>query len=282
MTKRTVEIDESLYQRSDAKATTEGTTLSAVIESYLTSWLGPEPLPEETVTRIREEVYVVRRGDTLAKIALAQYGDAKQYPTIAQYNGIADPRVIRVGQQLKVPFSEVIPVSREAAAKRFRYPLDVRETRYYKFGDLYSRGSRWAGKPHPGVDMHQAKGVSVYAVGEGTVLVNKFDAKGYGHYIVIGHTLASGRLVYSLYGHLQLDDESFTTPPVNTKISGMDVVIGKEGETGYAGVPHVHFEIKKTDELGLYSRLNVYNLYDCFYDPYTFIDNPFNLCMPVQ
>jgi len=282
MAKRAVEIDETLCQRSEAKADQEGTTLSAVIESYLTSWLGPEPAPEEMVTRIREEIYVVRRGDTLARIALAQYGDTKQYPVIAQYNNIADPRIIRVGQHLKLPFNEVILVSREEAGKRFRFPLDVTETPYYKFGDLYSRGSRWAGKPHPGVDLHQAKGANVYAAGEGTMLVNRFDATGYGHYLVIGHTLASGRAVYSLYGHLQLDDDSFTTPPVDTKVRGTDMVIGKEGETGYAGVPHVHFEIKKTDELGLYSGLNTYNLYDCFYDPYTFIDNPYNLCMPVE
>ena len=45
-------------------------------------------------------VYVVKSGDTLSKIA-AQYGTT--YQKLAEYNNIANPSLIRVGQQIKIP-----------------------------------------------------------------------------------------------------------------------------------------------------------------------------------
>lgn len=47
--------------------------------------------------------YVVKKGDTLAKIAKAQLGDAKLYPQIAELNGLRNPGMISVGQQLEIP-----------------------------------------------------------------------------------------------------------------------------------------------------------------------------------
>jgi murein DD-endopeptidase MepM/ murein hydrolase activator NlpD len=333
MSRRPVEIDERLYERSEEKAAREGKTLTQVIESYLRDWVEsgePSVPPEEPTTPpeepsappeepsappeepsappeepaappgepsvppeepgaptprppIREEIYVVRPGDTLTKIALAMYGDASKYELIAEYNGITDPWVIQVDQELRLPFTEApedIPET-PRAGRRFRFPLRVTETPYFRFGDLYGSGSRWAGKPHPGVDMHEEKGASVYAIGEGTVVVNRQEPTGYGHYVMIEHELTSGEKVYSLYGHLAPDDESFTSPPVSFQIRGEDVVIGKEGETGQAGVPHLHFEVKKTGQLGLYPMINEYTLHTYFYDPYTFIRDPDNCYVPV-
>ena len=47
-----------------------------------------------------ETVYTVVAGDTLSKIA-AKYGTT--YQALAAYNGIADPNLIHVGQQIKIP-----------------------------------------------------------------------------------------------------------------------------------------------------------------------------------
>ena len=287
MSKRAIQIDESLFLRSAAKAKQEGKVIHAVVEAYLRSWVGPEPEEPSPAkppkTRIREKVYVVRPGDTLAQIALRMYGNAKKYALIARYNGITNPLLIKVGQRLRIPYR--IPVQEkeatQPAGERFRFPLDKTETNYYKFGSLYAANSRWAGKPHPGVDFHEYKGADVYATGEGVVVINQQDPRGYGHYIMIEHVLTTGDKVWSLYGHLQYDDEVFTSPLVGEKVQGHDTIIGKEGDTGYAGVPHVHFEIKKTDQLGLYSMVTTYNLNDYFYDPYTFIDDPNNLYVPV-
>jgi murein DD-endopeptidase MepM/ murein hydrolase activator NlpD len=282
MSKRAVEIDESLYQLGETKASAEHKTLDQVVEALLRSWLGGEPEDQETITYVRTEIYVVRPGDTLAKIAQRMYGTPQQYTLIAEHNGITDPGMIRVGQTLRIPFVVVVPASLYRRGLPFRFPLDKTETDYYVFGSLYASNSRWAGKPHPGVDFHQVKGANVYAIGQGTVLINRHDPTGYGHYLLLEHTLITGAKIYSLYAHLQDDSKTFATPTVGTQIQGQDVVIALEGETGYAGVPHLHFEIKKTPDLGLYAMINSYNLHDYFYDPYTFIRSPHNLYLPSQ
>ena len=49
--------------------------------------------------------YTVLKGDTLSKIAKAQYGDAMKYPTIFEANRpmLADPDKIYPGQVLRIP-----------------------------------------------------------------------------------------------------------------------------------------------------------------------------------
>jgi LysM repeat protein len=50
-----------------------------------------------------EQPYTVQSGDNLSKIAKRFYGAANKYTGIAQANGIANPDLIRVGQQLNLP-----------------------------------------------------------------------------------------------------------------------------------------------------------------------------------
>ena len=138
-----------------------------------------------------DEIYVVRAGDTLAKIAETMYGDAQEYARIALRNEIPDSGKIEVGQALRIPFTKVVPADRHALGRWFRFPMDKTETPYYKFGSVYAGTSRWAGKPHPGVDFHEYKGANVYAIGEGIVVVNREEFTGYGHYVMIEHTLTT-------------------------------------------------------------------------------------------
>ena len=53
------------------------------------------PLPSGT--------YTIQRGDTLMAIAAHFYGDASQWSVIAEANPKADPRRLRVGQEIKLP-----------------------------------------------------------------------------------------------------------------------------------------------------------------------------------
>ncbi len=55
--------------------------------------------PAPRAPEARTEYYTVRKGDTLFSIALDQGLD---YRELAQWNGITDPGVIRVGQQLRL------------------------------------------------------------------------------------------------------------------------------------------------------------------------------------
>ena len=69
----------------------------------------------------RPETYVVEAGDTLSGIAERFYGDAGIYTQIADANGIADPNLINVGQELVLPLTyeeqEVIKAQEAAAAQ---------------------------------------------------------------------------------------------------------------------------------------------------------------------
>jgi LysM repeat protein len=47
--------------------------------------------------------YVVKKGDTLSKIAASMLGSYKRYTEIAKLNGIRDPNKLSVGQRLKIP-----------------------------------------------------------------------------------------------------------------------------------------------------------------------------------
>lgn len=47
--------------------------------------------------------YIIRRGDTLAKIARKFYGNATLYQKLALYNGLLDASKILAGQRLEVP-----------------------------------------------------------------------------------------------------------------------------------------------------------------------------------
>jgi murein DD-endopeptidase MepM/ murein hydrolase activator NlpD len=159
-------------------------------------------------------------------------------------------------------------------SRPYRFPLNRIETDYYKFRDVYESGP-WAGKPHPGVDFHEANGARVYAIGEGVVVKVGYDEDGYGHYTMIEHWPA----LWSLYAHL-------SAPPLHwegTRLVGDDIPIGREGYSGAANdIPHLHFELKRTAELGLYPQLTVDNLNEFYYDPYVFLPDPGNVFLPTH
>ena len=50
-----------------------------------------------------EQPYTVKSGDNLSRIAERFYGAANKYTGIAQANGINNPDLIRVGQQINLP-----------------------------------------------------------------------------------------------------------------------------------------------------------------------------------
>lgn len=203
--------------------------------------------------------YTVKDGDTLVRIAKRYYGDYAKYHLIAEHNHIVNPHLIPVGLRIELP----------DAGRSFRFPLTNTNTPYYKYGTMYSAKSRWHGKPHPGVDFHDYEGAPVYAVGEGVVIRNSFDPNGYGHYLVIEHRLVNDCSIWTLYAHLA----NGNLPRIGTRIAGDNVAIGQEGCTGAAGLPHLHFEVKRTAQLGLYSIIDLFNLDKYFINPYTFIRN---------
>ena len=61
--------------------------------------------------------YIVRKGDTLAKIAEATLGDRKLAKALAGYNGLADAKQIVVGQAIHLPSkAELAPPKKKGPA----------------------------------------------------------------------------------------------------------------------------------------------------------------------
>jgi nucleoid-associated protein YgaU len=50
-----------------------------------------------------DQPYTVKPGDSLSKVSKLFYGDPNKYNAIAKANGIANPDLIRAGQQINVP-----------------------------------------------------------------------------------------------------------------------------------------------------------------------------------
>lgn len=93
-------IDDAVLQKARQRAQSEGQSLDQVVSKMLYEWTivwSPPSIPKGA------QRYTIKRGDTLAQIALRFYGDAKRYVDIAQANGITNPGMIRIGQILIIP-----------------------------------------------------------------------------------------------------------------------------------------------------------------------------------
>ena len=62
-----------------------------------------EVMKEEAPTSARETVYVIQKGDTLAKICMKYYGNLANMDTICEMNGIANKDNILYGQKIILP-----------------------------------------------------------------------------------------------------------------------------------------------------------------------------------
>ncbi len=98
-----VNVEQSVLDKARARAQQEGKTLDRVVAQMLSDWTKSWSALPKTPFPAKGQQYVVRRGDTLAQIAVRFYGDAKRYVDIAQANNVTNPALIRVGQTLRIP-----------------------------------------------------------------------------------------------------------------------------------------------------------------------------------
>lgn len=75
----------------------------------ITEPVNEEPVNEETemitstVQEMSEDIYIVEKGDTLAKISKKVYGDIGHVDAICRMNGLSDGNLIFIGQKLLLP-----------------------------------------------------------------------------------------------------------------------------------------------------------------------------------
>lgn len=77
-----------------------GTMASAFYREKLTQ---PKAKVEEKPVDAKEVVHIVKSGETLGGIAIKYTGSALNYKAIADYNGISNPKALKVGQKIKIP-----------------------------------------------------------------------------------------------------------------------------------------------------------------------------------
>lgn len=56
----------------------------------------------DTSTKVENKTYIVKKGDTLWSIAKREFGDGQKYKDIAKLNNLANPNLIKIGQQLRL------------------------------------------------------------------------------------------------------------------------------------------------------------------------------------
>lgn len=93
-------------------------------------------------------------------------------------------------------------------------------------------------KGHSGMDLAVPTGTPIRAALSGTVTVSKYNAGGYGYYVMIDH----GNGLSTLYGHC-----SKLLARVGQTVEAGDI-IALSGNTGRSTGPHLHFEVRVNGE----------------------------------
>ena len=93
-------------------------------------------------------------------------------------------------------------------------------------------------KGHGGMDLAVPTGTPIRAALPGTVTVSKYNAGGYGYYVMIDH----GNGLTTLYGHC-----SQLLARVGQNMQAGDI-IALSGSTGCSTGPHLHFEVRVNGE----------------------------------
>lgn len=90
------------------------------------------------------------------------------------------------------------------------------------------------GRMHRGVDLNLRVGDSVVSAFDGKVRLVKYEAAGYGHYVVVRHDNG----LETVYGHLS---KTLVKPGQRVRAGQL---IAKGGNTGRSTGPHLHFETR--------------------------------------
>jgi hypothetical protein len=77
-------------------------TFIVSVDEGLTVPVARRKAPPSNKPKGRRRTVTVRKGDTLGKIAMREYGNANRWPEIAKLNKLRNPNAIKVGQRLVV------------------------------------------------------------------------------------------------------------------------------------------------------------------------------------
>lgn len=206
-------------------------------------------------TAEQERIYTVSKGETIERIARVSGVSVEE---ILEYNEIANPRSIKVGQIIKIPAVgplESQDLMRASLRETGARTMNISHVREYVgalafpvHGSLHTSPFGWRGKRfHEGTDFGAPEGTPIYAAHDGVVVLESPSHGKYGRIIVI-----QGDKFMTVYGHNS-----------RNRVSQGDTVekgqyIADVGATGRATGPHLHFETRVLDPQGRYSAVDPY------------------------
>lgn len=184
----------------------------------------------------------VQKGETLWRISRVYEVDLDE---IARINHLADATRIKTGQLIFVPGAKerkdtlaysgrsISPRSRKK--ERAKPPPELIDFSWPLKGKILVGFGKRSGKRHQGVDIEGREGTPIVAIYDGIVTYSSNKLRGYGNMVIIKHNEDYS----SVYAHNR----------INLVREGERVkkrqAIAQVGATGWADVPHVHFEIRE-------------------------------------
>ena len=142
-----------------------------------------------------------------------------------------------------IPPSET-PANPPAVADSFAYPIGKKETvSQAKDSDEWYNALDFGEENHLGEDWNRNTGGNtdcgepVYSMASGVITYAADAGTGWGNIVIVTHTLANGKKVQSLYGHLQ--EITKTSGEIKKREQ-----IGKVGNANGKYLCHLHFEIR--------------------------------------
>lgn len=130
--------------------------------------------------------------------------------------------------------------------------------------DIYAR---WGYTGHNGLDFGYPTGTSVHAVAEGDVTVVGWDAHGYGQWIELSHTFGRTRYAHGV-------PQSALVQVGETVTAGTPIMQG--GTSGFSTGPHLHFEVRVSDNPERYGVAFMPTRWGSFcIDPTPFMPQPY-------
>lgn len=123
--------------------------------------------------------------------------------------------------------SVAIPAHKDIDVSEFSIPVPGAVTSAYGYRPRF-------GRMHKGVDLRLAIGDTVRAAFSGKIRMTKYEARGYGYYVVMRHDNG----METVYGHLK----GFLVKPDQYVKAGDPIALG--GNTGRSTGPHLHFETR--------------------------------------
>jgi murein DD-endopeptidase MepM/ murein hydrolase activator NlpD len=186
-----------------------------------------------TILPLNGVYHTVQKGDTLQTIAKQYKVDADAI-TGYEYNDLAEPYELVVGQRIVVPggekpyvprvvhaYSGNVPASATRGSGSFVWPASGRITqRYYNY--------------HKAIDIGAPRGRPVLSSDSGYIASVGWSQYGYGNYIIVDH----GNGFQTLYAHL-----SAILVEAGQSVARGER-IGSIGSTGRSTGPHLHFEVR--------------------------------------